>query len=82
VLGSRMSDMTSGFECFNRAAMAAVLDQGVRSRANFFQTEIRHLMHRFRWTEIPFVYVNDRAAIGRSAIRESFVNLYQLARSK
>jgi len=38
---ARMVDMTSGFECFNRRAMAMVLDQGVESRANFFQTEIR-----------------------------------------
>ncbi|HEY0946619.1 MAG TPA: glycosyltransferase family 2 protein [Opitutaceae bacterium] len=79
ILGSRMTDMTSGFECFNRAAMAHVLDHGVRSRANFFQTEIRHMMHRFRWTEIPFVYVNDHVSVGRSAIGESFRILAQLA---
>jgi hypothetical protein len=51
----------------------------VRSRANFFQTEIRHMMHRFRWTEIPIVYQNDRARVGRRAIGESFRILFQLA---
>jgi dolichol-phosphate mannosyltransferase len=81
LLGSRMSDMTSGFECFSRAAMDCVLTRGVRSRANFFQTEIRHMMHRFRWKEIPFVYVNDQPTVGRSAIRESFHILLQLART-
>lgn len=79
VLGSRMTDMTSGFECFNRLAMAHVLEHGVRSRANFFQTEIRHMMHRFHWKEIPFVYVNENVSVGRSAIGESFRILAQLA---
>lgn len=80
LLRSRMTDMTSGFECFDRAAMAHVLERGVRSRANFFQTEIRHMMHRFRWIEIPIVYTNDQFRVGRSAIRESFRILFQLAR--
>jgi dolichol-phosphate mannosyltransferase len=79
LLRSRMTDMTSGFECFNRAAMEYVLERGVRSRANFFQTEIRHMMHRFRWTEIPFVYRNDQPNVGRSAIRESLRLLLTLS---
>jgi len=82
LLRSRMTDMTSGFECFNRPAMAYVLEHGVRSRANFFQTEIRHMMHRFRWKEIPFVYVNDQASVGRRAVGESFRVLFQLALHK
>lgn len=78
-LRSRMSDMTSGFECFNRQAMAYLLEHGVRSRANFFQTEIRHMMHRFRWKEIPFCYTNERVSVGRSAVGESITNLFRLA---
>ena len=81
MLHSRMTDMTSGYECFDRTAMAHVLEHGVKSRANFFQTEIRHMMHRFRWKEIPIVYVNDQVRVGRSAIRESFRILFQLARN-
>ncbi len=41
LLGTRMRDMTSGFQCFSRAALGHVLERGVRSRAHFFQTEIR-----------------------------------------
>jgi len=81
-LGSQMTDMTSGFECFNRRAMEHVLQHRVRSRANFFQTEIRHMMHRFRWKEIPIVYSNDRARVGRRAIGESFRILAQMSMGK
>jgi dolichol-phosphate mannosyltransferase len=81
-LGSRMSDMTGGYECFARHALEHVVARGVRSRANFFQTEIRHMMHAFRWTEVPFVYVNDQPKVGRSAVRESLRILFELARSR
>lgn len=81
MLDSQMTDMTSGFECFDRTAMAHVLERGVKSRANFFQTEIRHMMHRFRWKELPIVYVNDQVTVGRSAVRESLRILYQLSRA-
>jgi len=82
LLGSKMTDMTSGYECFNRLAMEHVLRCRVRSRANFFQTEIRHMMHRFRWKEIPIVYVNDHSRVGRRAIGESLGVLLQMAFQK
>jgi dolichol-phosphate mannosyltransferase len=81
-LDSQMTDMTSGFECFGRPAMEYLLQRRVRSRANFFQTEIRHMMHRFRWKEIPIVYVNDKARVGRRAIAESLRILAQMSLGK
>lgn len=82
LLRTRMTDMCSGFECFNRKAMEAVLNQGVASRANFFQTEIRHRMHRFRWKEVPIHYTNHNYQVGRSSIREAFRILLQLRRQE
>jgi dolichol-phosphate mannosyltransferase len=79
-LNSKMTDMTSGFECFNRAAMDHILRHGVASRANFFQTEIRHMMHRFRWLEVPIQYQNTNCLVGRSSLREAFQILWQLRR--
>jgi dolichol-phosphate mannosyltransferase len=78
LLGSKMSDMTSGFECFNRKAMEIVLREGVVSKANFFQTEIRHRMHDLRWREVPIWYHNENRRIGRSSIREAFRILWTL----
>ena len=81
-LKSQMSDMTSGFECFNRKAMARVLEHGVTSRANFFQTEIRHMMHQFNWLEVPITYQNSVYRIGRSSLREAFRILWNLRREQ
>jgi dolichol-phosphate mannosyltransferase len=81
LLGARMTDMTSGFECFNRKAMSLVFEKGVRSRANFFQTEIRYMMHDLRWKEIPITYTNDNYHIGRSSIREALRILWSMRQS-
>lgn len=81
LLQARMTDMTSGFECFNRQAMAQVLERGVESRANFFQTEIRMMMHRFRWLELPITYCNQNFRIGRSSLREALRVLWKLRRA-
>ncbi len=80
VLGTRMYDMTSGYECFSRRAMQAILDHGVRSRAHFFQTEIRYMLHDWRWIEIPIHYRNPSKSVGSSSIREALKNLWQLRR--
>lgn len=82
LLGSKMSDMTSGFECFSRKAMKRVLDQGVASKANFFQTEIRAMMHDFRWLEVPINYHNRCFRVGRSSLREAFRILWQMRRQQ
>ncbi len=82
VLGAKMTDMTSGFECFSRRAMQHVLQNGVASRANFFQTEIRWMMHEFRWLEVPINYENTNFRIGRSSIREAFRLLWGMRRAE
>ena len=82
LLGTRMRDMTSGFECFTRPALEAVLEHGVRSRAHFFQTEIRALMHDWRWVEVPITYRNPSSKVGGSNVLEALRNLRALRRER
>ncbi|HXC97830.1 MAG TPA: glycosyltransferase family 2 protein [Verrucomicrobiae bacterium] len=82
VLRAKMTDMTSGFECFSRKAMCHVLEKGVTSKANFFQTEIRWMMHEFRWLEVPITYKNNNFRIGRNSIREAFKILWDMRRAE
>ena len=80
LLGTRMRDMTSGFECFSRRALEAVLARGVRSRAHFFQTEIKFLMRGWKWVELPIHYRNPSKRLGSSTLKEAFRNLWALYR--
>lgn len=80
LIGTRMPDMTSGFECFTRGTLERVVDEGVESRAHFFQTEIRALMHEVRWVDVPINYACPSDSVGKSSIADAFRSLRALYR--
>ena len=81
LVGTTMHDMTSGFECFTRRALAHVVEEGVNSRAHFFQTENRTMMQRhFRWIEIPIHYGCPSKSVGKSSLTDAFRSLKVLRR--
>lgn len=80
LLGTRMRDMTSGFECFSRRALETVLRRGVRSRAHFFQTEIKFLLRHCNWVEVPIHYRNPSKSVGSASLKEALRNLWALRR--
>jgi dolichol-phosphate mannosyltransferase len=82
LLNTRMHDMTSGFECFTRGALARVVAEGVQSRAHFFQTEIRTRMHEVRWIEIPIHYHSPSKSLGKASLTEAFHVLWSLYRGR
>lgn len=82
MLGTRMKDMTSGFECFSRPALEAVLATGVRSKAHFFQTEIRYMMHQFKWVEVPISYSCPSKSLGGDSIQDALKCLWALRRQR
>jgi dolichol-phosphate mannosyltransferase len=78
LLGTRMRDMTSGFEMFSRKAMSHVVANGVRSRANFFQTEIKYLLRDWRWIEVPITYRCTCSRVPKGSIAESLRLLWRM----
>lgn len=74
-----LTDMTSGYQCYGRKAMALVLDKGVFSRGGFFQTEIRYLMSRLKWKEIPISYGNTKPTVPFRHVLEGLTGLFRLA---
>src|SRR5260370_2257041 len=53
LLGTRLHDMTSGFELFSRLALSETLDRGIRSRAHFFPTEITYNARSMPLVHVP-----------------------------
>ena len=80
LLGTRLKDMTSGFEMFTHRALSEILRKGIRSRGPFFQTEIKAYCRRLRTTEVPIQYRAASHAISNTAIKDSFSNLWRLFR--
>ncbi len=82
LLGTRQTDMTSGFELFSRDALRMVLVRGIQSRAHFFQTEIKVYCRGLRVCEMPIHYRAPSPRLGGSALREAFRELKRLWREE
>jgi dolichol-phosphate mannosyltransferase len=82
LLGTRLKDMTSGFELFSRAALEEVLERGVHSRGHFFQTEIKAHCHSLRIAEVPIHYRAASNSVNNHVLKDAFTNLWRLYRSR
>jgi dolichol-phosphate mannosyltransferase len=82
LLGTELTDMTSGFQLFTRAALEQVLAKGIRSKGPFFQTEVKTHCRNLRVAEIPIRYNAGSHTVGRRAVVESFGNLWLLFRRR
>ena len=71
LLGTRMFDATSGFQGFHRAVIGALLAYPLRSRAHFYQTEVRYLLRKHRFAEVPIHYRAPSNSVSKNAIRNA-----------
>ena len=78
LLGTRQTDMTSGFELFTRDTLLMVLDRGIQSRAHFFQTEIKVYCRNLNYVEVPIRYEAASPSLSKSALADSFLHLWRL----
>ena len=78
LLGTRLTDMTSGFELFTRKALEAILARGIVSRGPFFQTEIKAFAHRFNICEVPITYTSPSHIVSQAALMDAFGALWRL----
>jgi dolichol-phosphate mannosyltransferase len=80
LLGTKLSDMTSGFELFSRPVLESVLDRGIQSRGPFFQTEIKAYCRGLHWAEVPIQYRAASHKISNASLKDAFGNLWRLFR--
>jgi dolichol-phosphate mannosyltransferase len=77
LLGTKLKDMTSGFEMFTRDSLQGVLGKGIRSRAHFFQTEIKAYCRHLRVAEVPIHYRTEEK-VKAGVILDAWRNLLRL----
>jgi dolichol-phosphate mannosyltransferase len=78
VLGTRLTDMTGGFELFSRPVLERVLRKGIRSRGPFFQTEIKAYCRSVRVVEVPIEYRAASHRIDAAMLADAVLNLGRL----
>ncbi len=76
MLGTKLRDMTSGYQGFKRAIVKQVLDRGLLSKAHFYQTEVRYLLRKKSYVEIPIHYRAPSPSVSQGAIMDSIRLLF------
>jgi len=82
LLGTKLHDMTSGFELFTHDALTAILNKGITSRGPFFQTEIKFHAHQFKIAEVPIQYNATGQTTKSKYISDSLGCLWRLFQQK
>jgi len=75
LLGTKLFDMTSGYQGFHLSVVNEFLEHPLRSTGHFYQTELRYLLRYKRYAEIPIHYRVPSPGVSNSSIRNSIITL-------
>lgn len=71
LLGTRMHDMTSGYQGFTADVVKKFLDYRLLSKAHFYQTELRYLLREKSYLEIPIQYRAPSPSVNQKVVFDS-----------
>lgn len=71
LLGCPMKDVTSGYEAFSYEVMEKILAYPLRSKAHFYQTELRYLCRHRNWIEVPIHYTAPSPRVSSKALQNA-----------
>lgn len=75
LLGTKLHDMTSGYQGFHRNVVEKFTAYELKSKAHFYQTEIRYLLRKYPSKEIPIHYQAPSPRVSKKAITNSIETL-------
>lgn len=78
VLGTRLKDMTSGFEAFQREILEKMDLDAFMSRGHMYQTEMRFYCRKLKTVEVPINYVGSSSSIKMKSVTEALRLLFKL----
>ncbi len=76
LLGTRLHDMTSGYQGFHRDVVAKIINHDFKSKAHFYQTELRYLLRKRRNYEVPIHYQAPSPRVSQNAIKNAYQTLF------
>jgi len=76
LLGTKMYDMTSGFQGFHNKIVKKFTSYELLSEAHFYQTELRYLLRETRFAEIPIHYRAPSPSVSDKAVKNSLRVLF------
>lgn len=82
VLGTKLKDMTSGFEGFQRKVLESMNLDAFLSTGHMYQTEMRFYCRSLRTIEVPIHYVGTASSLKSGSVTEALRLLFQLKRNE
>ncbi len=78
VLGTKLKDMTSGFEGFQREILMRMDLDEFLSKGHMYQTEMRYYCRNFHTIEVPIHYTGSESSLKAKSVVEALNILFKL----
>ena len=78
LLGTKLSDTTSGFEAFNAKVLSDIIKKPLLSKGHFFQTEIKYRSKSYNFSTVNIHYSFPSNSVSEKSIKNSFMVLATL----
>ena len=75
LLGTKLHDMTSGYQGFHRDVVGKIIEHNFKSSAHFYQTELRYLLRKRKIFEVPIHYSAPSPRVSKKAIANAYETL-------
>ena len=82
VLGTKLKDMTSGFEAFQRQVLEEMDLDAFLSQGHMYQTEMRYYCRNKRTIEVPIHYIGGSSSLKGSSVTEALRILFELKKNE
>lgn len=82
VLGTKLKDMTSGFEGFQRPVLEKFNFDHFLSTGHMYQTEMRYYCRKYKTIEVPIHYVGGSSSLKWNSVREALKILFELKKNE
>lgn len=82
ILGTKLKDMTSGFEGFTREVLEKFVFQNFLSTGHMYQTEMRFYCRKYKQIEVPIHYVGGTSSLKWKSVLEALKILFLLKRNE
>lgn len=82
VLGTKLKDMTSGFEGFQRKVLEKFDFDAFLSTGHMYQTEMRFYCRKYHSVEVPIHYVGGTSSLKLKSVWEALAILFQLKKNE
>lgn len=82
VLGTKLKDMTSGFEGFKREVLEKFYFDKFLSTGHMYQTEMRFYCRNYNTIEVPIHYIGGSSSLKLRSVIEAISILFKLKRNE